>query len=454
MRGMASAAADVLTLAEGLLGRGVPLHVRAWDGSEAGPAHAKASIHVRSPLALRRLLWAPGELGLGRAYVAGDVDVEGSIFDLLALRDHVTEPGADLRLRGRALDRVRLARVAARNRTIGRPPAPPPEEVRLRGSRHSPRRDRDAISHHYDVGNEFYELVLGPTLTYSCAYFVDAGSTLEEAQAPKHELVCSKLGLAPGMRLLDVGCGWGSLAMHAARHHGARVVGVTISREQAELARRRVADAGLADAVEIRVSDYREVDDGPFDAISSIGMFEHVGLARTSEYLRRLHGLVRPGGRVLNHAISRPDASSSAFDRESFVERYVFPDGELLEVGTVVTAAQARGLEARDVESLREHYARTLRSWVANLERGWDRAVALVGEGRARVWRLYMAGSALGFEAGRLNIHQLLAVRPHDDGRSGMPPTRDGFAVRPVELRASATVVRPASSGSRPAPER
>ncbi|MGH9302395.1 MAG: class I SAM-dependent methyltransferase, partial [Acidimicrobiales bacterium] len=233
-----------------------------------------------------------------------------------------------------------------------------------------------------------------------------------------------KLGLSEGMRLLDVGCGWGGMTRYAAEHYGVSAVGVTLSTRQAEYARAATAEAGLSDRVEIRVQDYREIQDGPFDAISSIGMFEHVGLSRLNEYLADLHDLLKPGARLLNHGISRP-FGPSGFDRNSFVERYVFPDGELHEVGLVVSAAQGRHLEVRDVESLREHYARTLRHWVRNLEGNWDKALELVGPARARIWRLYMAGSALNFEAGRTSIHQILAVRPNGDGSSGIPPTRE-----------------------------
>jgi cyclopropane-fatty-acyl-phospholipid synthase len=265
--------------------------------------------------------------------------------------------------------------------------------------------------------------VLGPTITYSCAYFASEEMSLDEAQEAKYELVCRKLGLGPDMRLLDVGCGWGGMVLHAAREHGVRAVGVTLSRQQHELAQKRIAEAGLADRVEVRFQDYRDIDDGPYDAISSIGMFEHVGVSRLNEYFADLYALLVPEGRLLNHAISRPPGPS-AFDKHSFIERYVFPDGELHEVGSVVSAIQNNGFEARDVESLREHYARTLRHWVTNLETKWDDAVAAAGEARARVWRLYMAGSAMNFEAGRTNIHQVLAVKPDPSGRSGMPSTR------------------------------
>ena len=289
------------------------------------------------------------------------------------------------------------------------------------------RRDKVAVSHHYDVGNEFYALVLGPSMTYSCARFVDAGVSLEQAQAAKHELICRKLGLheQPGARLLDVGCGWGSMAIHAATEHGARVVGITISDEQAAEARRRVEAAGVADRVEIRIQDYRRIADGPFDAISSVGMAEHVGERKMDDYFGILRSLLHPGGRMLNHAIS--SVGGSRLRRRGFVYRYVFPDGELLDVGNTVLSMERAGFEVRDVESLREHYATTLRNWVANLERNWDRAVDLVGEGRARVWLLYMSGSINSFDDNSVAIHQVLGVATDPTGASHMPRTRAGW---------------------------
>jgi cyclopropane-fatty-acyl-phospholipid synthase len=399
-------------LIEGVVGADLDVAVRGYDGTSMGPDDAPATMVIRSRDALRRIVTAPGDLGFGRAFVAGDVDIEGDIYAVLALRNRLSE----VRLPPRQmLTALRLAGPA-----VLRPLPRPPEEARLRGRRHSKARDAAAIAHHYDVSNEFYRLVLGSSMTYSCAVWAQDEGTLEDAQATKYELIGRKLGLQPGMRLLDVGCGWGGMLIHAARSCGADAVGVTLSRAQAEWATKAAAEAGLIDRIDVRVQDYRDVDDGPYDAISSIGMFEHVGLAQLGEYFTSLHGLLKPGGRLLNHGISRPPRTGRHTSRGGFLDRYVFPDGELHEIGQVVSAIQEAGFEVRHVESLREHYALTLRRWVANLEANWDAAVAEVGLARARIWRLYMAASAVGFEDGGTQVHQTLAVRRFPDGASAM----------------------------------
>jgi cyclopropane-fatty-acyl-phospholipid synthase len=412
-------AADALApLVTRLVGEEPPFRIRFWDGSAFGPDDAPATIVIRTPRALRRVATAPGELGLGRAYVAGEIELEGDLESVLTLGDlgpdFLLGPGGWFRA-------VRAVAGAGGLRPLRLPP--PPEEARLRGRRHTRQRDAAAISHHYDISNDFYRLVLGPTMTYSCAYFASPRSSLEEAQGDKHELIGRKLGLRPGERVLDVGCGWGTLAIHAAARFGVSVVGVTLSRRQAELAEKRVADAGMGDRVEIRLQDERDVDDGPYDAITSVGMFEHVGAKRLGDYFGHLHALLRPQGRVLNHGISRPPGRQTRFVRRGFIDRYVFPDGDLHEVGAVVSVMQRAGFEVRDLESLREHYALTLRRWVANLEASRPEAVALVGEGRYRVWRLYMAAAARNFEAGRTQVHQILGVRS-EGGWSGRPLRR------------------------------
>jgi cyclopropane-fatty-acyl-phospholipid synthase len=415
-------ASTMKPVVEALLGAAIPLRLEFWDGSSLQPKRSVATLRFVSPDAIRRLLWMPNELGLGRAYISGDIEVDGSLFDVVtAFRDSKPEGLAATS----ALKSVPTAlRAAKRIGALGTPLTPPPEEARLRGWRHSSQRDAAAIGHHYDVGNDFYRLVLGPIMTYSCARFTGPDSTLDEAQAAKHELVCRKLGLheRPGVRLLDVGCGWGSMAIHAAVHHQARVVGITISRAQADLARQRVEEAGVADRVEIRLLDYRDLAGEQFDVISSIGMSEHVGHGKIDQYFSTLRSALGPRGRLLNHAIS--SVGGSKLGRTSFVGRYVFPDGELIDVGKVVLAMEGAGFEVRDVESLREHYARTLRAWVSNLESHWDEAVAMVGAARAKIWRLYMAGSAIGFEDGGVAIHQVLGVVPTASGEAGMPATR------------------------------
>lgn len=410
-----------------LLGSELPFGVRFWDGSEIAPGSgepAMATVVVRSPQALRRVLYGPDELGFGRAYVAGELDVEGDLGWLLSR--------ASLPALGDAWIRPATwwagIRVAIELGVLGWPLPPPAEEFPVPGllARWDARvHDAASISHHYDVGNEFYQLVLGPTMAYSCARFATPGETLEVAQEAKHDLICRKLGLRPGMRLLDIGCGWGAMARHAARHYGAQVLGITLAAEQQRWAARATEEAGLSGQVEIRLADFRELQgaqEGGFDAVCSIGMFEHVSSADVQEYFATVHGLLRPGGRVLNHAISQPQGTN--YGRRSFLVRYVFPNGELRDVGATLLAMQQAGFEARDVEGLREHYALTLRRWLSNLEAGWEEAVSLVGAPRARIWRLYMTASVKGFEQAEVGIHQVLGVRCAPDGSSGMPLTR------------------------------
>jgi cyclopropane-fatty-acyl-phospholipid synthase len=439
---MVDAAPRLHALAGKLLGAELPLRIRAWDGSEAGPPGAPTLV-VRHRRALRRIMWRPGELGLARAWVAGEIDVDGDLYAVLdALGGLLWDSDDGTRSTSVARGLTALLRDPSARRTVRElldlagpfpPPPPPREEVRRRtGLQHSLRRDKQAISHHYDVGNDFYSLVLGPSMVYSCAYWEapDQEGGLEQAQQSKLDLICRKLALQPGQRLLDVGCGWGSLVLHAAREYGVQAVGVTLSQEQAAFARKRIAEEGLTDRVEIRVQDYRRIPDGPYDAISSVGMAEHVGTAEYRAYADILYSLLKPGGRLLNHQIGRrPQRDESAYEVDAFIDAYVFPDGELAPVGTTASLLEDAGFEVRDVESLREHYALTLRRWVANLERHWPEAVRLTSPGRARVWRLYMAASALSFEHNRIGINQIMAVRTPDSGASGLPLRPAGYSV-------------------------
>ncbi len=410
-----------------LLGADLPIRIGCWDGSSFGPPDAPATLVFTSRRALRWLLWAPNELGMARAYVSGDVDVEGDMMAGLAALELLADPeyGPTVHIDGATRRHVAAAAFALG--IVGGPPKVPAEEIQLAGRLHSRRRDSEAVSSHYDVGNDFYRLVLGESMTYSCAYFEQSPSesfSLADAQLAKCDLVSRKLALAPGMRVLDVGCGWGTFAIRAAQQYGATAVGVTLSRAQATLARKRVADAGLSDKVEIRVQDYRDIDDGPYDAVSSIGMAEHVGADLLGTYAAEMFSLLRPEGRLLNHAIARRPGPRPEPSATSFIDRYVFPDGELESLGTMVEAIETAGFEVRDVEALRENYDLTLRAWVRNLEENWDAAIASSSPGRARIWRLYMAGSALAFRAGRLGVNQVLAVKPGRSGVVGITATR------------------------------
>jgi cyclopropane-fatty-acyl-phospholipid synthase len=404
-----------MTLAEvfdRLTGEGTGMEFRAYDGSRAGPHDASAGVEIRSPRALRYLVQAGKDLGLARAYVSGELEVHGDLHRALSELLRATTGQVPLR------ERLRVLRCAGLGAL--RPIAAPPQEVRPRGRLHSKRRDADAISHHYDISNRFYRWVLGPSMAYTCAVYPEPGSTLEEAQFAKFDLVCRKLGLRPGMRLLDVGCGWGGMVLHAVRHYGVEAIGVTLSREQVEWAQRTIADAGFADRAEVRLLDYRDVPETGFDAISSIGLTEHVGKAELASYFAGLHAKLQPAGRLLNHCITHHDNKQPKALRNGFMDRYVFPDYELLAPGHIISVMHDAGFELRHEENLREHYARTLAAWGDNLEEHWAEAVGEVGMGRARAWRLYLAASRVSFDHDVIELHQVLGSKT-ESGRAAMP---------------------------------
>lgn len=413
-------AAPLLTaLVEDALGGPLPLRLRAWDGSEAGPADAPVVV-LRSRGALRRLLWQPGELGLAQAYFTGELDVEGDLAEGLrtmwaAQRERGLRPP-----RLTSADRARALVTAVRLGVVGPPPPAPASQARLRGGLHSRARDRAAISHHYDLSNAFYGLLLDETMAYSCGYWASEapGFTAVDAQRAKLELICRKLALEPGARLLDIGCGWGSLTLHAAERHGVRVTAVTLAREQAAYVRDQVRERGLTERVEVLCQDYRDIRGGGYDAVATVEMGEHVGDAEYPGFASALHRLVRPRGRVLVQQMSRgPGAPGGG----AFIEAYIAPDMHMRPLGETVALLEEAGLEVRHTESLREHYVRTIAAWHRTLEERWDAFVRLAGEETARVWRLYLAGGALAFEEGRMGVDQILAVRPGPDGASGMP---------------------------------
>jgi len=386
---------------------GLSVAVRLWDGTMAyAPRDAVATVVVRDPRAIAHVLHEPTELGLARAWVSGALDVDGDLEQVLGLRGHIR----DVQLA--ALDRACLAAWGLRHagpRALMRPPIPS-TEARPSGARHSLARDRAAIHHHYDVSNRFYEVLLGPSMSYSCAHFESPADSLEVAQERKFELICQKLRLQPGERLLDVGCGWGSLVVHAAARHGARAVGVTLSTEQAELARERVRAAGVSDRVEIRLADYREITDGPYDKVASVGMYEHVGIGQLEAYACRIWSLLRPGGLFLNDGVARLNSQTPV--RATFIRRYVFPDGELPHLSELIGALEEAEFEVHDVESLREHYEQTCRRWYANLVTHSDEAYAEIGPERLRTWQLYLLGSAVAFADGDITNHHVVARRP------------------------------------------
>jgi cyclopropane-fatty-acyl-phospholipid synthase len=413
-------AADRLVgLVSKILGAPLPVRVRMWDGSVAGDA-AGPLVDIRSRRALRRLIWDPNEMGLARAYIAGDLDVDGDLYEGLSavwsmVRDQrIAPPSLSVRTR------AELVIAALRMGVLGPRPAPPPGEARLSGRKHSTARDRDAISHHYDLSNEFYGALLDPSMAYSCGYW-DTESDLADAQRAKLDLICRKLGLRRGMRLLDVGCGWGSLITFAAREYGVHATGVTISAQQKDFVEKRIADEGLTEQVRVRLQDYREIDDAPFDAVASIEMGEHVGDVNYPVYAATLHRMLRPEGRLLVQQMSR---GAKAPGGGAFIESYIAPDMTMVPVGVTLGLLADTGLEIRDVHALREHYVPTVLAWARILDEDWARFVAMVGEPTARVWRLYLNGGALAFAQNRMGVDQILAVRPTSDGVAGMPSIR------------------------------
>jgi cyclopropane-fatty-acyl-phospholipid synthase len=408
-----------------LFGPDAPVRFTAYDGSEAGDPAARIALRLLTPRGVAYIATAPGDIGMARAYLMGDLEIEGV---------HPGDPYELLTVMGGLKMRRPAPAVAAKwLRALGPralvPPEVPAQEARparrlTLGLRHSRARDAAAISHHYDVSNRFYEIVLGPSMTYTCACYPEEHSTLEEAQAHKYDLVARKLGLKPGMRLLDVGCGWGGMVRHAAANYGVSVLGVTLSREQAEWATRAIKEDGLSEVAEVRHSDYREVTESGFDAISSIGLIEHVGVRNYPAYFRFLRERVRPGGRLLNHGITRADSIGPGLAKRGFIGRYVFPDGELTGSGTIVREMENAGFEVQHQENLRVHYGRTLAGWNRNLVDGWDECVREAGLPTAKVWGLYMAGSRLAFERNEIQLHQVLGTRT-EDGESGYPLRHD-----------------------------
>ncbi|MFE7094439.1 class I SAM-dependent methyltransferase [Streptomyces erythrochromogenes] len=417
---MKPAAARLAALLSHFFTGPLPVRLRDWEGGEAGPSDAPLLV-LRSPDALRRLLWQPGELGLAEAYISGDLDVEGDLADALS------RAGRAVREQGIARPRpARLAAAAALAVGLGAaslPPRRPDGRARLTGRLHSSSRDRAAISHHYDVSNDFYALLLDESMAYSCAYWArpaDAAYGLAEAQRDKLELICRKLGLRAGDRLLDVGCGWGSLAVYAAREHKVRVTAVTLSRQQRDFVAERAVREGVAGEVEVQLRHWRHSDGGGYDAAVAVEMGEHVGDAEYPVFAAKLHDALRPEGRLLIQQMSR---GADAPGGGPFIETYIAPDMHMRPVGRTADMLEAAGLEVRGVESLREHYAATIDAWRTRLEDHWSEVEGLVGETTGRVWRLYLAGASLAFAERRMGVDQLLAVRPTRDGGSGMPAT-------------------------------
>ena len=375
-----------------------PFAVELWDGSRLDQTAGDGPLfRVRSPRAVAHMLRAPGQLGLGRAYVAGDLDVD-DIDGVMRLLDSWKPPPIDAATRARLTGAAVLA--ASASPVARRPSA----ELVPRGRRHTRERDARAVRHHYDVSNEFFALFLDSSMTYSCAFFSRGATTLEEAQREKHETVCRKLALEPGMRVLDVGCGWGAFAIHAASEHGVHATGITLSEPQAQLARERAAAAGLADRVDIRVADYRDLGGERFDAVASVGMVEHVGEEQIDAYGRQLAAVLEPGGLLLNHGIARLRHGDP--DTGPFSDRYVFPDSATLHLSRTTLALERAGFTIEHVEGFADDYAETLRHWTARLDDNLDAARRLAGDERVRVWRLYLRAARNGFETGFTSVYQ------------------------------------------------
>ena len=382
-----------------------PFAVAFWDGTSLEATEPQApTFTLRSPQALAHVLRAPGELGIGRAYATGLLEVD-DLDAALRVVDTFEPPRLGV------AQILRLGAAVVRGCGLTLPPRRPGTELRLRGERHTIGRDRRAVRHHYNAGNDFFALFLDASMTYSCALFSRGAGTLEAAQAAKLDLVCTKLGLQARERVLDVGCGWGSFVMHAAERYGVHAVGVTLSEPQAELARARVLEAGLSDRVEIRVADYRELSGERFDAIASIGMVEHVGEERIDLYAGTLYQLLRPGGRLLNHGIAKLKDFDTG-DEGAFSERFVFPDGVPLPLSRIISALERAGFVPRHVEGLAGDYEQTLRHWIQRFEERYGQAVSLAGDERARVWRLYLRAARQGFQTGWASVYQVLADRP------------------------------------------
>ncbi|MGW5572585.1 class I SAM-dependent methyltransferase [Nocardia thailandica] len=413
---------SIAEILEILVDGDIPIRLTAYDGSATGPEDSEFSLDIVNPRGINYLAGAPGDLGLARAYVSGDMAAggvhPGDPYELLEAMQ-----GMKFR-RPSALALVTIARSLGWDRL--KPVAPPPQEtlprwrrIALEGLRHSKTRDAEAIHHHYDVSNTFYEYVLGPSMTYTCAVYGDENWTLEQAQENKYRLIFDKLRLKEGDRLLDIGCGWGGMVRYAARR-GVKVIGATLSAEQAKWAQAKIEEEGLADLAEVRHCDYRDIPEGDFDALSSIGLTEHIGVHNYPFYFGFFKDKLRDGGLFLNHCITRHDNTRST-KAGDFIDRYVFPDGELIGSGRIVSEIQNVGLEVLHEENLREHYALTLHEWCKNLVANWDACVAEAGEGTAKVWGLYMAGSRLGFQRNVVQLHHVLGVKLGDGGRWTVP---------------------------------